>query len=114
MIETIHNICSWLLIALGVVHTALTPAFYGRLSLGAMWFAGAGLAMVFVGFLNVILGRDARRDALTRVLVYVSNLLTAVFGAMVVVLDREPQVLFGMLLIATLTVTAFLLNRAAS
>lgn len=110
MMRTLHGICTYLLIALGVVHTALTPVFYGRLSPGAMWFAGSGLAMIFVGFLNVALGRGAGRDAVVRILCYVANLLTAVFGAMIVTVDNEPQVLFGMLLIATMTVTAFMLK----
>jgi hypothetical protein len=112
MTRTIHSIASYLLIALGAVHTALTPVFYGRLTPNAMWFAGAGLAMIFVGFLNVLLSRGAGRDTPSRVLVYVANLLTLAFGAVTVALDGEPQVIFGMLLIATITVTAFLLKRA--
>jgi hypothetical protein len=83
MIKTIHAITSYLLIALGAVHTALTPVFYGRLTPNAMWFAGAGLAMIFVGFLNVILSRGAGLDSLARWLVYVANLLTRGWSAAV-------------------------------
>jgi MFS-type transporter involved in bile tolerance (Atg22 family) len=110
MTKTVHRIASCLLIALGVVHTALTPAFYSRLTPNAMWFAGAGLAVVFVGILNVILGRDAGRDSIVRVLCYVANLLTAAFGVLIVVVDTEPQVIFGMMLILIITTTAFLLR----
>jgi hypothetical protein len=113
MTRTVHSTASYLLVALGAVHTALTPVFYGRLSPNAMWFAGAGLAMVFVGFLNVILSRGAGRDTPSRVLVYVANLLTLGFGSVTVSLDGEPQVVFGMLLITTITVSAFLLKRAS-
>lgn len=113
MIKTTHAVASSLLIALGAVHTALTPVFYERLTPNAMWFAGAGLAMIFVGFLNVVLSRGAVRDTLSRVLVYVANVLTLAFGSVTVYLDGEPQVIFGMLLIATITVCAFLLKRAA-
>ena len=109
--KAVHSIASYLLIALGGVHTALSPVFYGRLSPGALWFASAGLAMIFVGFLNVVLGRDAGRDAFVRALCYAANLLTAAFGILIVVVDAEPQVLFGMLLIVTVTVTACLLKR---
>lgn len=111
MTRTVHSIASYLLIALGAVHTALTPVFYTPLTPNAMWFAGAGLAMVFAGFLNVILSRGAGRDSLARWLMHVANLLVLAFGAMTVFLDSEPQVVFGMLLIATITVTAFLLKR---
>ena len=113
MVSNIHAVASCLLIAPAAVHTALTPVFYGRLSHGALWFAGAGLAMVFVGFLNVILGRGAGRDAPARALCRVANALTAVFGAMILAVDVEPQVIFGMLLSVKITVTAFLLKRAA-
>ena len=106
-----HKISSWLLVALGVVHTSLTPMFYGRLSPGAMWFAGSGLAMIFVGFLNVILGREAGRDRLVRVLCYVANLVTTVFGFLIVMVDSEPQVIFGLVLISLMTVTAFLVKK---
>jgi len=112
VLKIAHKISSWLLIALGVVHTSLTPMFYGRLSPGAMWFAGSGLAMVFVGFLNIAFARDAgRNDRLVRALCYIANLSTLVFVALIVVVDSEPQVIFGLLLIAVMTVTAFLLRR---
>jgi hypothetical protein len=113
MMRTLHSICTYLLIALGVVHAALTPVFYGRLSPGAMWFAGSGLAMIFVGFLNVAFGRVVGRDTAVRALCYTANLLTLVFGVLIVVVDSEPQVLFGLGLIGVMTVTAFTLKEAA-
>lgn len=97
---------------MGVVHTSLTPTFYGRLSAGAMWFAGSGLAMIFVGFLNVAFARDAgRSDRLVRLLCYVANITTLVFGALIVAVNTEPQVIFGLALITLMTVTAFLLRK---
>jgi len=111
VLKTIHKISSWLLVALGVVHTALTPMFYGRLSPGAMWFAGAGLAMIFVGFLNIAFARVAGKDRVIRILCYLANLTTAAFGVLIVVVDNEPQVIFGMLLISLMTVTAFLFGK---
>jgi len=107
MLRTIHIVSSSLLAALGFVHTALTPLFYGRFSLGALWFAGSGLTMIFVGFLNIALSRDVGRDRLVRILCYVANLLTVGFGLLFVTLDQEPQVLFGIVLIGLMTITAF-------
>lgn len=111
MLKTVHKISSWLLVALGVVHTALTPMFYGRLSPGALWFAGSGLAMIFVGFLNIIFSRNAGHDRVTRILCYIANLTTTAFGVLIVLVDNEPQVIFGMILIALMTVTALLLRK---
>lgn len=76
-----------------------------------MWFAGAGLAMIFVGFLNVALSRGAGRDRLIRILCYVANLVTTLFGAMIVVVDNEPQVIFGFALILIMTITALVLKK---
>ena len=113
MLKTIHKISSWLLAALGVVHTALTPMFYGRLSVGSMWFAGSGIAMIAVGFLNIATSRHAG-DFLLRILCYVINLLTVVFGILIVTVDNEPQVIFGLLLMITITATAFLLKEGGA
>jgi hypothetical protein len=110
-LSRIHKISSWLLVALGVVHTSLTPMFYGRLSPGAMWFAGAGLAMIFVGFLNIALARVAGKDRVIAMLCYVANLTTVVFGVLIVVVDNEPQVIFGLILITLMSITAFLLGK---
>jgi hypothetical protein len=111
MLHTLHKISSALLVALGVVHTALTPVFYGRFSLGALWFAGSGLAMIFVELLNLTLGRDVGRDRIVRVYCYAANLLTLGFGLLFVTLDQEPQVLFGLVLIVIMTATAFTLKE---
>lgn len=112
MLRTLHKISSALLAALGVVHTALTPVFYGRFTMGALWFAGSGLAMIFVGLLNLTLSRDVGRDRLVRVFCHAANLLTLGFGLLFVTLDREPQMIFGMVMIVLMTVTAFTLRGA--
>lgn len=108
MLKTLHKISSVLLSALGVVHTALTPVFYGKFSLNALWFAGSGLAMIFAGLLNLTLARDVGRDRLVRVFCYAANLLTVVFGLLMVSENREGQVIFGFVLIVVMTVTAFM------
>lgn len=110
MLNTVHKVIAWLLVALGAVHTGLTPMFYGRFTLGALWFAGSGLAMIFLGFLNITFVRAGGRDRLVRMLCHIANLLCTAFGMMIVTLDMEPQVIFGMMLIAILTVTAFMLE----
>ena len=112
MLRTLHKISSALLIALGVVHAAMTPVFYGRFSHNALWFAGSGLAMIFVGMLNITLSRDVVRDRLVRAFCYAANLLTVVFGFLMVTVNHEPQVIFGFVLIALMTVTAFLIRGA--
>ena len=41
---------------------------------------------------------------------YAANLLTLGFGLLFVTLDREPQVIFGLVLIVLMTATAFTLD----
>ncbi len=55
------------------------------------------------------MGRHAG-DFLVRILCYVINLLTVAFGILIVTMDGEPQVLFGLLLMVTMTTTAFMLK----
>jgi len=86
----VHQISSYLLIALGAVYTSLTPVFMSRLSPGAMWFAGAGLAMVCVGFLNVCLRRDAGRDRVIQTLCHVANVVFTIFGSLTAYVVNEP------------------------
>lgn len=112
MLSTLHKISSSLLIALGTVHAALTPMFYGRFSLNALWFAGSGLTMIFLGFLNIAMRRAAGRDRLVQILCYAANLITTIFGVLLVTVDNEPQVIFGLVLIVLMTVTAFMLRGA--
>jgi fatty acid desaturase len=66
--------------------------------------------MIFVGLLNLTLGHDAGRDRVVRVFCYAANLLTLFFGILIVILDREPQVIFGLVLIVLMTATAFTLS----
>ena len=47
-----YEICLWLIAALGCAHLAFAFHDYDEFSLGAMWYAGSGLALVFAGFLN--------------------------------------------------------------
>lgn len=67
--------------------------------------------MIFVGFLNVAFARTAGKDHVICILCYLANLTTAAFGVLIVMVDSEPQVVFGMILIALMTITAFLFSK---
>ena len=60
--KTIQKIAAALIVILGLVHIGFTFRDYDGLSMNAMWFAGAGFAIVFAGFLNVAMLRHGRRD----------------------------------------------------
>ena len=52
MKKRIDYIFSALLLLLGAVHTILTPMFFKDFNEDFLWFAGTGLAFVFLAFLN--------------------------------------------------------------
>jgi hypothetical protein len=53
-VKIIDWILAILVVALGVVHCAVTPLIYRSFSMAPLWFFGTGLAMIFVGMLNVL------------------------------------------------------------
>ena len=111
MLKRMHVIVTYLIVALGVVHLLFTVRNFNRFTLGALWFASAGFAIIFAGFLNVVLIRGAGRDRVVRALCLTTNLMvTALFGAALYVL-REPQVFIGLLLFALASLAA--LKRGA-
>ena len=74
LIRTVHRTATWLVLAVGVIHTLGTFFFYSGLSEAAIWFAGAGLGGIFVAFLNVGLWQLAS-PSLSRSLAGVANML---------------------------------------
>ena len=109
MVKLIHKVSVCLLIALGVVHTSLTPVFNKELSVDAMYFASAGLAMLVIGFLNIVMSRN-RNDRLTVILCYLANVLFTIFGVLTAWALKEPQAYFGIVLLLTITATSFWLK----
>jgi hypothetical protein len=104
MLKTIHTVCTYLIISLGVLHLLFTFHDYDEFTLRALWFASAGFAIMFAGFLNLISIRLAGRDALARALCFVSNLVVAALFVAALWLMRQPQVFIGVLLFAVAAV----------
>ncbi len=113
MLRTAHQIITGLMIALGLIHLSVTFADYDTFSLGALWFASAGVAIVLAGFLNVILLRDAGgRDKVVRLLCVFTNIIfAAMFGA-ALILMRQPQIFVGLALFIIAAITSLTVNKA--
>ncbi len=95
MLKTTHKILTGIIIALGVLHVSVTFHDYESFSVGALWFAGAGVAIILAGFLNVILLRDASKDTVVRVLCLITNLTFAVMFLLALLVLPQPQVFVG-------------------
>ena len=102
---------AWLLsiaaILLGLGHLSLAVVAFGKLSLGALWFAGSGLAIVLGGMLNLF-AQLASYGRAGRALLGFANLTTAAFFALALAIVPEPQVLVGLLLFAGLAALSWL------
>jgi len=114
MLKTLHTVCTYLIIALGVLHLLFTFHNYDEFTLRALWFASAGFAIMFAGFLNLISIRLAGRDALVRALCFISNLVVAALFVAALWLMRQPQVFVGVLLFAVAAVATLAARPSAS
>lgn len=111
MLKTLHHIVTYLIIALGVLHLLFTFRNFDEFTLDAIWFASAGFTIIFAGFLNVAVAREAGRDRVIWALGLCTNVLvTLLFVAALYVL-REPQVLVGALLFALAALATFRRER---
>lgn len=93
-----HKITTGLIIALGALHCAFTARNYESFSLDAMWFLGAGVAIILAGFLNVAALRVGASDWVIKYLCAAANLFFAALFAVALWLLSQPQVFVGVVL----------------
>lgn len=86
-------------LALGLLHCALTPILYEKLTLEAFWFIGGGIAMICVACSNFHTARPTRRQLL---LLSLQNILVAGFFIAVLFVLPAPQVFVGAALFTSL------------
>ena len=93
--RTIYKIIIGLIIALGAVHILTTFGAYDKLSADALWFAAAGAAVIFAGFLNIVRLREIGRDKLVRILCATANLATLSVFVLLVLVFPAPHLFLG-------------------
>lgn len=93
-----HNlirIISAIIILLGIVHISF--AFPLHMNTETLWFTGAGMAIIFSGFLNLA-AIDRGGSVFTKGLAFITNAINcALFAFAVPVLD-QPQVYIGIVI----------------
>lgn len=100
-------------ILLGLAHVSIGVMSFERLNFQALWFTGAGLAIVLGGMIN-LLGLTAADEGNGRVLLIIANLVMAGFFALALIILPAPQVIVGLLLFAALAALPLLRSRAAA
>ena len=112
MRRKIDYIFTTFLIILGICHTALTPMFYKIFDLNALWFAGTGLAFMFLGLFNV--SRLKTTEKFIKILCSVGNALAFIFCILIVMQLTQPQAficLFTLFVLLGLSLIDFRLSE---
>ncbi|MBN2039675.1 MAG: hypothetical protein JW864_06515 [Spirochaetes bacterium] len=91
-----YIIISVLYSILGIIHTAFTPVFYNMNSVDALWFAGTGFGLLFLGLLN--LAGIKSNDKLVFNLCISANIISAFLNIFITVMILEPQAFIGIIL----------------
>ncbi|MBN2388235.1 MAG: hypothetical protein JXB85_14555 [Anaerolineales bacterium] len=93
--KIVHKVSAYVLIGLGLLHTLLTSLFSPGFNTDALWFAGTGLGILFLGLFNLAAVRAPVRTTLD--LCLAANLIGTVYGIMVVVILPAPQAFLALL-----------------
>jgi len=105
--RTLDRLATLLLVILGVGHTAATPTFVPGLNQASIWFAGGGLALLFLALFNV--ARQLTPDAVRlRQLCLTVNLIALPWIVLVtVVVPDAPQPYIATLAVVGVAVCTF-------
>ena len=104
MLKRIDSTLISLVLILGVVHTAFTPVLYKTLSLDAVWFAGTGLALVFLGLLH--LARQTSSSSLIVLLSCAASVMATTLSIAIVLKLPKPNAYLCLIANALLVVTS--------
>ncbi len=91
--KIIIRICAFVVIAIGIIHIGFGFLNFKELSPDALWFCGSGLAMIFLGFINLLMDRHPT-DKWHSSFALISNALFVVFVAVMnIVMLMVPGVI---------------------
>jgi hypothetical protein len=107
-----HLFGAYLAILLGLAHLSVTFANYRALTLDALWFASAGVALLLAGFLNLGLNRSGGVDRVLGGLCILANAILTLMFVIALRLIQEPQAFVGAGLFVFLTATSILIGKS--
>ncbi len=100
--KAIYKVSTWILTALGILHIALTPVFYRGFTLAALWFAGTGLSILFLGLFNMAILRAAMQTACD--LCLAANIIGFIYSVLLIILLPQPQAFLALLAFLGVTI----------
>jgi hypothetical protein len=101
--RSLHTAVSSALVLAGAGHIVMTARYYEGLTPAAVWFAGAGLALVFLGLLNLVAACQRQRSL--GLVCLTANLIGVAYGVAVVLTLPVVQAVVALVLMASVTVT---------
>ncbi len=108
--KLVDRIFAWALVALGLVHCALTPLARAAWTIDTIWFLCGGLAMVFAGMLNLLRVAYSGVAPATRLAALLANVLmlsvTVGLGSLLPLRGNPQVVIVGILLLVELVLSA--------
>lgn len=108
----VYSLVTSAIFLMGVVHIALTPKFYKKLSPATLWYVSGGITLILVSFLNFILITVSNNELIAKLICHISNFASIVFLALLLKVLREPQVVLLLCLTILETALAIFLFHA--
>jgi hypothetical protein len=98
----------------GVIHIGLTPLLYGGLTLNALWYSSAGLALMFAACINYLVITATPWQARFFAVGHLSNILGSVLLGLILLFLPAPHVALLFLLVVAETVLVIWSQVAAA
>jgi hypothetical protein len=98
----------------GVIHIGLTPLLYGGLTLNALWYSSAGLALMFAAGINYLVITATPWQARFFAVGHLSNILGSVLLGLILLVLPAPHVALLLLLVVAETVLVIWSQVAAA
>lgn len=100
----LQKITAYLLVVMGIVHIALTPMFFRQFGLDVLWFAGTGLALIFLGNINLMV-LISRRSGFYMMAI-TSNIMALLLVVVILSMNPSIQAYISFILVLLLTLAA--------
>ncbi len=110
----LNRIATAIVLFLGVGHVAATPRFAPGFTEGAAWFAGSGLTLVFLAFLNLSRLSSPEADGRLRRLCLIANAAALAWIVFVAAMVPVLQAFLAAAAVLILTVVSLIQRRKAA
>jgi len=111
--QRIDRIFGWGILAVGLLHSVLTPLLFPDWGTPALWFLSGGIALMFLGAFNLLRVRyGGAAPGLRRVCLAANLTIAAFLAAMIQAMGRPPTSASSLLLVCLVAgETLFSLRR---